>query len=321
MNRSNIYTEDSYDFRNDYDYDEYLTGSTVDDDDEYFTRYSRKVNRNYIYDRNSKKQKTDWNDCVPSELMMYKIIPAYIKKHIGQPFNKVFHEFCNTKKFSDKYNWKLYGEYWTPKTYFKHCFDKEKYRSYPEFYIDEDGLIQESKQEIRRVKRNKDIKYNYSESYYVWDMNMVEKYFDELCVLFSFKYVDSITSDICLSNEKGYNLIKKIDKIKIINRDYTPSKYFSISSYCSEPQYRQYLCGRDFIKSVQSYNVIKYGSKEYNSAKKQIEANKRQKEREEREQRMSQIAFDLNKAQQKRIKSGGNYWELYFESINKSFNK
>lgn len=278
------YTPTNYDplYEDDYDYDEYIN-TIVDNDDEWFVPRSKKMSRSFIYNRGTKPQCTDWNEHAPKN-GMYNKVEGFIRKHIGKNYNKAYKEFCASPKFANK-EWKWYGGYYTPKKVWNDYFENERKYStvYGSYYVDEQGNIQHNKEKQHRHRyiHREDIEYNCSESFRKWNMEHVKEYENELKFVLGIDFVNGICENAVISDNKYDTISIILEKAKIPNKRIG---YHDFYKYIQSPYFFEYY---------HTCDTIKYGTKEYNSAKKQIEAHQKAREKEIARERWDKFSARL----------------------------
>lgn len=127
------------------------------DEDMYFSNEGHQIRRSPMrrrYNKEGQNPSVEWySDLGHGHCKwhtMNTMIEGFINKNIGNRFNDVFHKFMNKPRIHIGFH--CYG-YYTPRSMFLDFFERDRNRRYEgDYYIDNDGLIQQIPLKPRRPR-------------------------------------------------------------------------------------------------------------------------------------------------------------------------
>lgn len=139
-----------------------------------------------------------WSKC--------KAVDGLVKASIGKPFSEVYSKVC--KQYGDEI-----CQRYSIKEHFKNKFSPKRrfWNTAPEYTIDEEGLIQKSKEEPRRVKRKPRIFINPETEHYVVERDEIQNCQDLLSKIY-YQFGAAIYWKILESEEISKELYLKLGR-------------------------------------------------------------------------------------------------------------
>lgn len=224
---------------------------------------------------NKQTPSMDWRDDRHPNMdhMIWKQVYGFIKKHIGQNYDKVFSEFCSRPEFKDR-NISVYSTYFTPKDYFRQLINGRNFwrrLTETDFIIDSQNRIQMNPDIYIKPVKDKDIpvylpkEEQYEE--YTPKMDVIQKYKDIFINIFSQGDYEKVMKMI-------ENDWVKYDDNSIIVKNEDAAWAFYEDTMRTLPEYkRMWFTNESFIDTVFRFffdmrahyidRYIKYGTAEY----------------------------------------------------------